>query len=211
MENYDLIKRLKEEHYDLVKRLKEEHCDLVKRLKEEHCDLVKRPSYGFDSLASASQSKEEGKGKERNEEDVPGTRGKIESEIAAIDHQIHCLIKRKSELQGTELLDKLDELHKKIRDLAKTLPENVLSTRKQALGRSGMDQAGERSGIRTRRRIPNGESRRRDLSGRYGRRQRENVGASDLKRAPGHGHYRSQHDHHDANVWGHTPDHGYFY
>ena len=177
---------------------------------EEDYEVIEYLGRGYDSSSSSKKSKGKGKGKEEDY-DVIGNPESIEDEIAAIGHQIDALNERKRELQGTELLDKLDELHKKIRDLAKAVPGNAISTRKQALGRSGVDSAGERSRTRTRRRTPNRGSGSRDLPGRFGRRHRENVRASDWERAPGHGHYHSQHDRHDANVWGHVPDHGYFY
>ena len=177
---------------------------------EEDYEVIDHLGRGSDSSSSSGKSKGKGKGKEE-EYDVIDNPKNIEDEIAAIDHQIDALNERKSELRGTVLLDKLDELHKKIRDLAGAVAENVTSTRKQALGRSGVDSAGERSPTRTGRPSRHGGSGSRELPYRYRRRQRENVRASDWERVPGYGHYHSQHDGHDASVWGHVPEHGYYY
>lgn len=170
----------KEEGCDIIDRLEEEDYHVINRLKDEDYHVINRLVRRDDSLASASKFRDKGKCKEEDDEDVLSTRGNIESEIAAVDHQIDTLNERKSELQGTELLDKLDELHKKIRDLAKTVPGNDISTRKQALGRSGVDSVGERSRTRT------GLGSRELSHSRYGRRQ---------------------HGNHDASVWGHAPEH----
>ena len=121
----------------------------------------------------------------------------IEDEIAAIERQIDALNQRKSELQGTQLLDKLEELHKKIPDLAKAVPEDVISARKQALSRSGADPAGERSRTRNGRPSPNGGT--------------ESRGLPDWGRAPEHGYYHSQHGDYGASVWGRAPEYGYYY
>ena len=126
--------------------------------KEENHDVIDHPYRGFDSSASASKSKGKGKDKEVDYDDINGNPESIEDEIAAIERQIDALNERKSELQGTELLDKLEELHKKIHHLAKAVPENAISTRRQALGRSGVDSAGERSKTRNRKPFSNGGS-----------------------------------------------------
>lgn len=102
---------------------------------EEDYDVFDHLIRGLDSSASASRSRDKGKGKEEDYDDVISDPENIEDEIAAIDRQIDALNERKSELQGTELLDKLEELHKRIHDLAKAVPVIVISTRKQALGR----------------------------------------------------------------------------
>ena len=120
--------------------------------------MIDHPYRGFDSSASASRSKGKGKDKEVDYDDVNGNPENIEDEIAVIDRQIDTLNERKSELQGTELLDKLEELHKKIHNLAKAVPENFISTRKQALSRSGADPAGERSRTRNGKPSPNAGS-----------------------------------------------------
>ena len=109
-----------------------------------------------ESSTSALKSKGKGKSKEEDYNDVTGIPKNIEDEIAVIDRQIDALNERKSELQGTELLDKLEELHekleelhKKIHGLAIAVPEKIISTRKQALGSSGVHSAGERSEAQT--------------------------------------------------------------
>lgn len=76
---------------------------------------------GLDSSTSASQSKGKGKNKE-DYDDVIGDPENMKDEIAAIERQIDALKERQSELQGIELLDKLEELHKQIQDLVKAVP-----------------------------------------------------------------------------------------
>ena len=126
--------------------------------RDDDYDAMDHLVRGLDNSSSSSRSKGKGKDREVDYDDVTGNPENIEDEIAEIDRQIAALNERKSELLGTELLDKLEELHKKIHDLAKAVPENVISTRRQALGRSGVDSAGERSKTQTGKPSPNGGS-----------------------------------------------------
>ena len=196
--------KTKEEDYDvivhLVRRVDRPNSasksrDKGKNKEEDH-DVIDHLVREFDSSASASQSKGKGKDKEVDYNMISNPEN-IKDEIAVIDRQIDALNERKSALQGTELLDKLEKLHKKIHDLAKAVPEDVISTRTQALSRSGANLAGERSRIWNGKPSPNGGTESRELP--------------DWGRAPEYGYYHSRYGNYGASVWGRAPEYGYHY
>ena len=149
-----------------------------------------------------SSPKARGKGKSREEVyDKIGNPENKENKIAVTDRQKDVLNERKSELQATELLDKMEELRKEMDDLAKEmgdlskmLSESGLSLpagRKQAHGRSGVDLAGKTSKTETWKPSPSGGS------GSRGERP--------------HVIYVGKHrGDHRAGIWRHAPGYGSF-